>query len=88
MSLDHSTRSEERVLRSSEVKTGRPHPQELRSRVTAAVEGGASFRRVAAQYGVSAAAAVKWVHRFRATGSAAAKPMGGDRRSHLKSKGR
>jgi transposase len=50
-----------------------------------AVEGGASFRQAAARYGVSASVAVKWAHRFRQTGSIAAKPMGGDRRSRLKS---
>ena len=65
-------------------KTGRPHSDELRSRVVAAVQSGASYRRAAARYGVSASAAVKWAHRFRETGSIAAKPMGGDRRSRLK----
>jgi transposase len=64
--------------------TGRPYPEELRSRVIAAVEEGASYRQAAARYGVSASAAVKWAHHFRETGSSAAKPMGGDRRSRLK----
>jgi putative transposase len=53
--------------------------------VVAAVEKGASYREAAARYGVSASAALKWTHRFRQTGSVAAKPMGGDRRSRLKS---
>jgi transposase len=65
-------------------KTGRPHSQELRSRVVAAIEAGASYREAAARFGVSGSAAVKWVQRFRQTGSIAAKPMGGDRRSRLK----
>jgi transposase len=66
------------------VKTGQPYSEELRSRVIAAVEEGASYRQVAGRFGVSSSAAVKWVHRFRQTGSIAAKPMGGDRRSRLK----
>jgi transposase len=66
-------------------KTGRPHPEDLRSRVVAAIEAGASYREAAARFGVSGSAAVKWVQRFRQTGSTAAKPMGGDRRSRLKS---
>ncbi len=65
-------------------KTGRPHPEDLRSRVVAAIEAGASYREAAARFGVSGSAAVKWVQRFRQTGSTAAKPMGGDRRSRLK----
>ena len=65
--------------------TGRPYPEELRSRVIVAVEEGASYREAAARYGVSASAAVKWARHFRQTGSSAAKPMGGDRRSRLKS---
>jgi transposase len=54
--------------------------------VIAAVEGGASYRQAAARFGVSGSAAMKWVRRFRQTGSIAAKPMGGDRR--LRPKGR
>jgi transposase len=65
--------------------TGRPYTQELRSRVITAIEEGASYRQAAARYGVSASAAVKWARHFRQTGSSAAKPMGGDRRSRLKS---
>jgi transposase len=66
-------------------KTGRPYSEELRSSVIAAVEDGASYRKAAARHGVSASAVLKWTHRFRQTGSIAAKPMGGDRRSRLKS---
>jgi transposase len=65
-------------------KTGRPHPQALRSDVIAAVMDGASYRQAAARRGVSISVAWKWSHRFRHTGSIAAKPMGGDGRARLK----
>lgn len=55
---------------------------DLRSRVIAAVAGGASRRSAAARFGVSPSAAVKWVQRWRSTGRTAAKPMGGDQRSY------
>ena len=70
-------------LTKERVKSGRPYSQDLRSRVIIAVEAGASYRQAAAQYGVSASAALKWVQRFRQTGSVTAKPMGGHRRSRL-----
>lgn len=57
----------------------RPYSLDLRERVVAAVAGGQSCRTVAARFGVSVASVVKWSQRFRATGSAAAKPMGGRR---------
>jgi transposase len=66
------------------LKRGRPYSEELRSRVIAAVEQGASYREAAARHGVSASVAVKWAQVFRQTGSAAPRPMGGDRRSRLK----
>jgi transposase len=66
------------------VKRGRPHSEDLRSRVIAAIETGASYRQAAALHGVSASVAAKWAHAFRQTGSVAARPMGGDRRSRLK----
>jgi transposase len=89
MSIEQSTRSgalahhprAKRLVR----KTGRPYSDELRSRVIAAVEAGASYRLAAAQHGVSASVALKWAHHFRQTGRISAKPMGGDRRSRLKS---
>ncbi len=58
------------------------YSDDLRSRVIAAVAEGASRRSVAARFGVSPSAAVKWVQRWRLTGSASSKPMGGDQRSH------
>ena len=57
----------------------RPYSLDLRERVVAAVAGGRSCRSVAEAFGVSVASVVKWSQRFRATGSAAARPMGGKR---------
>jgi len=54
----------------------RPYSLDLRERVVAAVLGGASCRDVARTFKVSVASVVKWSQRFRATGSAAAKPLG------------
>ena len=57
----------------------RPYSLDLRERVVAAVAAGASCRKVAATYKVSVASVVRWSQRFRASGSAAAKRMGGNR---------
>ena len=57
----------------------RPYSLDLRERVVAAVAAGASCRAVAGIYAVSVASVVKWSQRYRATGSAAAKRMGGHR---------
>jgi transposase len=57
----------------------RAYSLDLRERVVAAVADGQSCRSVAETFGVSVASVVKWSQRFRATGSAAAKPMGGRR---------
>ena len=54
----------------------RAYSLDLRERVVAAVVAGESCRKVAATFGVSVASVVKWSQRFRATGSAAARPMG------------
>jgi helix-turn-helix protein len=53
----------------------RPYSLDLRERVVAAVMAGENCRAVAASFRVSVAAVVKWSQRFRATGSAAARPM-------------
>jgi transposase len=50
---------------------------DIRGRVIARVEGGASRREAAEQFEVSPSAAVKWVKCFRDTGNCAAKPRGG-----------
>ena len=54
----------------------RPCSVDLRERVVGAVESGESCRRVLARFSVSVASVVRWSHRFRTTGSVAAKPMG------------
>src|SRR5579863_10557891 len=54
----------------------RPYSLDLRERVVAAVAAGASCREAAETFRVSVASVVKWSQRFRATGSAAAKPVG------------
>ncbi len=56
----------------------RPYSVDLRERVIAAVEGGGMSRhRAAAHFGVAVSSAIKWVQRFRRTGSAAPGQMGG-----------
>ena len=57
----------------------RAYSLDLRERVVAAVAAGGSCRSVAATFGVSVASVVKWSQRFRATGSAAARRVGGRR---------
>ena len=55
--------------------------EDLRIRVIEAVEAGASRRRAAARFGVSASSAIRWVDVWRRTGRTAPYPRGGDRRS-------
>jgi len=57
----------------------RAYSLDLRERVVSAVAAGESCRAVATRFKVSVASVVKWSQRFRATGSAAAKRMGGYR---------
>jgi transposase len=54
---------------------------DLRERVIAAIEAGASCGQAAERFGVAKASAIRWHARFRAEGEIAAKPMGGDRHS-------
>lgn len=61
----------------------KPYSEDLRERVVAAVEGGLSRRQAAGVFDVGVSTVIRWVQRFRATGSFAAKPMGGDHRSLL-----
>lgn len=57
---------------------GKPCSLDLREHVVAAVEtGGLSRNQAAARFGVAPSSAIKWVARFRATGSAAPAKMGG-----------
>jgi transposase len=57
----------------------RAYSLDLRERVVTAVANGTACRAVAETFGVSPASVVKWSQRFRASGSPAAKPMGGKR---------
>ena len=61
----------------------KPYSEDLRERVVGAVEGRLSRRQAAEVFDVGVSSVIRWVQRFRATGSLAAKPMGGDRRSLL-----
>ena len=55
---------------------GRPYSEDLRSRIVAAVEAGATRTAAAAQFAVSVSCAIKLVQRFRQTGSIAPAPRG------------
>jgi len=54
----------------------RPYSDDLRERAAAAVAAGRTCREVASLFGVSVSSVVKWSQRRRATGTAAAWPMG------------
>jgi transposase len=54
----------------------RAYSLDLRERVVDAIAAGKSCREVASTFQVSVASVVRWSQRFRATGSAAAKPLG------------
>jgi len=55
---------------------GRAYSQDLRSRIVAAVEAGATRTAAADQFSVSVSCAIKLVQRFRETGSVAPAPRG------------
>jgi len=50
---------------------GRPYSEDLRSRIVAAVEGGATRASAAEQFAVSVSCAIKLMQHFRRTGSVA-----------------
>jgi transposase len=52
---------------------------DLRERVLAAIEAGASRRQAAERFGVGASSAIRWHAAFRREGRVAPKPAGGDR---------
>ena len=56
------------------------YSDDLRERVALFVLSGETVRHAAAVFRVSVASAMKWTQRHRATGTAAAKAMGGRRR--------
>ena len=55
---------------------------DLRSRVIAAVDGGATRHAAAERFGVGVATAIRWLRAWRDEGRSTALPMGGDVRSH------
>jgi transposase len=55
----------------------KPYSDDLRERVIEAVEAGASRREAAESFNLSPSSAVKWLERWRDTGSAKAKPNRG-----------
>ena len=59
----------------------KPLSSDLRKRLIAAVASGMSRRAAADRFGIAASTAVKWVRRWRDTGSNAPRPQGGDKRS-------
>jgi transposase len=59
---------------------GEYYSEDLRIRVIAAVECGASRRAAAAQFGVGVSSAIRWVAAFRETGRTSALLQGGDTR--------
>ena len=61
----------------------KPLSQDLRDRLIGAVEAGMSARAAAKVFGVSASCGVKWVQRWRRTGTVTSKRMGGQKRSPL-----
>jgi len=61
----------------------RGYSMDLRARVVALVEDGESRREAARVLGVGAATAIRWLERWTTTGSVAALPGTGHRRSPL-----
>jgi transposase len=55
----------------------RPYSDDLRERVIEAVEAGASRREAAESFNLCPSSAVKWLQRWRETGTAKPKPTGG-----------
>jgi transposase len=55
---------------------------DLRKRVIEAVDDGMSRRAAAERFGIGPSTAIKWVKRWRETGSRAPRRSGGDVRSH------
>jgi transposase len=61
----------------------RAYAEDLRIRVVHAVDRGMSARGAAELFAVAASTAIKWVQRWRHSGSVAARPRGGGRRRVL-----
>ena len=60
----------------------RPLSMDIRTRLVSAVADGMTRRSAAKRFGVAPSTAIKWVQRWRATGSRAPQRSGGDVRSH------
>ena len=56
---------------------------DLRKRVVAAVEAGASRRQAASRFGVGISSAIRWVSQLRETGELAPRRRGGHRPSRI-----
>jgi transposase len=63
---------------------GLGYSNDLRVRVIRFVEKGAAARAAARQFEIGDSTAIRWVKRFRETGSVTAKPITGHSRSPLK----
>lgn len=61
---------------------GQPLSMDLRARLMAVVDDGMSCRAAAARFGVAPSTAIRWHAQRRDGGDFAAKPQGGDMRSH------
>lgn len=62
----------------------RAYSLDLRERVVAAIaRGGTSCRQAAAHFGVAASSAIKWMQRYRLSGSAAPGQIGGHKRKAI-----
>lgn len=61
---------------------GHPLSMDLRSRLLAAIDDGASCRSAAARFGVAPSTAIRWEAQRRETGDDRPKPQGADMRSH------
>ena len=59
----------------------KPLSNDLRVRLIEAVAAGMSRRAAADRFGIAASTAVKWVRRWRDTGTSAPRSQGGDKRS-------
>ena len=68
------------------VKMGAPYSEDLRIRLIGLVEAGSSARAAGRLLAVSESTAVKWVERWRRTGSVTALPVGGTFQSPLDAK--
>jgi transposase len=66
----------------AERSMAKPYSDDLRERVVEAVKAGASRREAAERFEIAPSSAIKWLQRWRETGSVAAKPTGGPLEEH------